>query len=331
MNLRFAQPLWFLLLLLLPIMIAHLVISRRTLQPRLRFSAIRLLGRPSKSVRILMRPLPKLLTLLALSLMMIAMARPQSPWQEHQRRSEGISIMLAIDVSESMRALDFKPNRLEKSKEVVKDFVRGRTEDAIGLVIFGKESFALCPMTHDYAALETFLSRIDFDLLDGNATAIGMGLANAVNKIKDSPTKSKVIILLTDGENNAGEIQPLTAAELAQKLGIRVYTIGVGSQGIVTIPIQNQRGGWEVGSIRSNIDVETLGKIAEMTGGQFFAATDGESLAQIYGQIDKMERTKIEINESNYFDELAHWFMLPAMFLFVLGFALEQTWLRSFP
>ncbi|MBI3735305.1 VWA domain-containing protein [Candidatus Sumerlaeota bacterium] len=327
---RFAEPWWFLLFLLIPpIIILRLRLRQRT--PRMRFSSTAIVGKPSRSFRIMMRPLPTIFLFASLILLVTALARPQSPWREHKRKTEGLSIMLVMDVSESMRALDFKPNRMEKSKEVVKEFVRGRSDDLIGMVIFGKETFTLCPLTLDYAAVETFIDRINFDLVDGNATAIGMGLANAVNKLKDAATKSKVVILLTDGENNFGEIQPVTAAELAKKLGIRVYTIGVGSKGIVEIPMTNPFGGTSIGSIRSNIDTATLSKIADMTGGKFFEATDGEKLAQIYAQIDKMERTAIESNENNYFDERVTLFLIPALLLFGGAYLLEQTWLWSFP
>ncbi len=328
---RFAEPRWLLLLTLLPVAIFFLIRRRKTVTPKMIFSSLRLIDKPTRSLKILSRPLPKLLTLIASVLLVVALARPQTPWSEQKRKTEGIGIMLVLDVSESMRALDFEPNRMEKSKEVVKDFIAGRTDDMIGITIFGKETFTLCPMTRDYAALETFVDRIGFDLLDGNATAIGMGLANGINKIKDSPTKSKVIILLTDGENNHGQIQPLTAGELAQKLKIRCYTIGVGSEGLVEIPMKSPLGGWTTGTMQSHIDEATLSKIAEMTGGKFFRADDGESLKQIYSQIDKMERTKIETSETNYFDERAAFFLIPALALFGLAFLLERTWLWSFP
>ena len=216
-QIRFAQPEAFYLLLIIPAVVAVMIRARKSATPKMLFSSIRLLGGAGSSWRVRLRPVPSVMSVAALMLLIVALARPQSPWREHQRQTSGIDIMLVTDVSESMRALDFSPNRLEKAKAEMKEFVAGRTDDQIGIVIFAKETFSLCPLTHDYAALETFIDRIDFDLVDGQATAIGMGLANAVNKLKDSPSKSKVIILLTDGENNFGTIHPLTAAEIAKQ------------------------------------------------------------------------------------------------------------------
>ena len=327
---RFAEPAAFLLLLSLPALAYLLFRKGSGHEPRMTFSSTELLRTGRKTLRIRLRSAPKLLSLAALGLLIVAMARPQSAWEESPRRVEGIDIMLVLDVSESMRALDFKPNRLVKSKEVVKEFIKGRKDDQIGVAIFARETFTLCPLTRDYSTLETFVDRIDFDLVDGRATAIGMGLANAVNKLKDSAAKSKVIILLTDGDNNWGEILPESAAQIASQLGVRTYTIGVGSQGSVDIPIRVGTR-WVNQPWQSTLDVETLKTIAEVTGGKFFAATDGRKLEEIYEEIDKLERTEYEVNESNYFSELAHWWIGPALFLFAFGFVLEHTWLRSFP
>lgn len=332
MNLRFADPLFLFLLVVPPAVAGYLFVRRRAMRPRMRFSSLALIGRAPRSIKALARPIPVALMLLAMTLMIVALARPQIPWKENKRKAEGISIMMVFDTSESMRALDFKPNRLVKAKEVVIDFIKKRTDDMIGVVIFGKETFTLAPLTHDYAALETFVNRIDYDLVDGQATAIGMGLANGVNKIKDAPTKSKVIILMTDGENNWGEIQPLTAAELARDLKIRVYTIGVGSKGVVDIPSPVMGGGRTViRQMMSSIDTELLAKIAEMTGGKTFEASNNKALEDVCAQIDQLEKTKIETNENNYYDELAHYFLAPAMVLLALSMMLELTWLRSFP
>lgn len=331
-QIRFAQPEAFFLLLIIPAVVAVMIRARKSATPKMLFSSIRLLGGAGSSWRVRLRPVPSIMSLAALVLLIVALARPQSPWREHQRQTSGIDIMLVTDVSESMRALDFSPNRLEKAKAEMKEFVAGRTDDQIGIVIFAKETFSLCPLTHDYAALETFIDRIDFDLVDGQATAIGMGLANAVNKLKDSPSKSKVIILLTDGENNFGTIHPLTAAEIAKQLNVRTYTIGIGSRGLVRMPVQTAPGGRRIiQRMQSQIDTVTLEKIAEMTGGKFFEATDGSKLEGIYAQIDEMERTEIEYNETNYFDELAHFLIVPALLLVAFAFFLEQTWLWSFP
>ena len=203
--------------------------------------------------------------------------------------------------------------------------------DQIGIVIFAKDTFNLCPLTQDHRALETFIDRIDFDLANGDATAIGMGLANAVNKLRASKAKSKVAILLTDGENNSGQIDPIRAAEVAKQFGVRVYTIGVGSaSGEVPMPVSGPFG-QQIVRVPFTLNVEQLTQIAEMTGGQFFRATDDQSLEKIYHQIDKMERTKIEVAETHYFDELAQYLMIPALGLLLLAFALENSWLRIFP
>lgn len=327
---RFAEPAVLLLFLGLPVLAYLLFRAGARREPRMMFSATSLLPAPRKTLRFRLRGAPKLLGLAALGLLIVAMARPQSAWEESPRRVEGIDIMLVLDVSESMRALDFEPNRLMKSKEVVKEFIKGRKDDRIGVAIFARETFTLCPLTRDYSTLISFVDRIDFDLVDGRATAIGMGLANAVNKLKDSEAKSKVIILLTDGDNNSGEIHPDSAARIAAQLGMRTYTIGVGSQGTVQMPVR-------IGSLwanrprQSTLDVETLQRVAEITGGKFFAATDGRKLEEIYAEIDQLERTQYEISESNYFTELAPWWITPALLLFAFGFVLEQTWLRSFP
>lgn len=331
MTIRFAQPLAFLLLLAIPVILFLMRRAKGKTTPKMVFSSIRLFGVRSRSARILFRPLPKVLAILALMSLIVAFARPQTPWREHRRKIEGIDIMLVADVSESMRALDFQPNRLEKAKEVMKEFIKGRTDDQIGVVIFGKETFTLCPLTHDYSALETFISRIDFDLVDGQGTAIGMGLANGVNKLKDSAAKSKVVILFTDGENNFGEIAPLLAANVAKELNARVYTIGVGSKGYVDMPVKTPGGRWTVRPVESDIDTDTLSKIADMTGGKFFEATNGEKLRQIFKQIDQLERTQFQVNETNYYDDLAHFLIVPALILFGMAFFLEETWLWSFP
>lgn len=327
---RFAQPEAFYLLLLFIPVVAILRLRRGGRTPRMIFSSFgETLETPT--VRTLLRPAPLVLMLVSFGLLIVAMARPQSPMSERTRMTEGIDIMLAIDVSESMRAMDFEPNRLEKAKEVVKEFIEGRTDDRIGVVIFGRETFTLCPLTRDYEAVVSFVDRIDFDLVNGDGTAIGMGLANAVNKLKDSEAKSKVVILLTDGENNSGRIQPMTAAEIAKQLSVRTYTIGVGSEGVVQMPRQTTGGGWIVGPQLSHIDTRALQRVARITGGKFFMATDGEKLAAIYREIDQLERTALEVSETNFFDELAHLLIVPALALLSLAFLIEEGWLISFP
>lgn len=326
---RMADPLLLLLLVVVP-PVAWWMWRQRQSLPRMTYSSLALLRGVRPTLRTRLAGLPRWAALLSFVLLIVAMARPQSAWREHERFAEGIAIMLVLDVSYSMMADDFSPNRLEKAKQVVKDFIDARRNDQLGLVIFGRETFTLCPLTLDYPALKDFVDRIDFQLLDGRQTAIGLGLANAVDKLRVSDTKSKVVILLTDGENNAGRISPASAARIAREFAVRTYTIGVGSDHAL-FQIPNPFGGRGPVTVQSSLDVEQLRQIAETTGGQFFRATNDLSLERIYDQIDRMERTRIEVDETHYFDEVAHWLMLPALALLALGFLLELTWLRSFP
>lgn len=330
---RLANP-W-LLLLLLPLAAAGwwLWTRRRQHQPRLKYSSLHLLRASSLTLRGRLIGLPMALVFAAAALMIFALARPQSAWRERKHFAEGIDIMLVLDCSGSMAALDFTPNRLEKAKAVIKDFIQGRTEDRIGLVIFARNTFTLCPLTADYPALLDFVDRISLELklVDSDQTAIGMGLANAVSKLRQSKAKSKVAIVLTDGENNAGKIDPISAGEIARQFGVRVYTIGVGSSsGSVQIPIQSGFG-TQLITIEAKLDVAQLTQIAKMTGGQFFRATDDRSLEEIWHQIDKMERTRVEVSETHFFDEMAQYLMIPALGLLLLALALEHSWLRTFP
>ncbi len=335
---RFADP-WLLLILVVPVLISVRVLRKRaTFHPSMRYSSLGRILQAPRTLRSRLLLLPTIILLLVSVLLVVALARPQSAISKRKHFSEGIDIMLVLDVSHSMLAKDFEPSRLEKSKEVVNDFITGRENDQIGVVVFAKETFYLCPLTQDYHALNLFVDRIDFDLVDGSNTAIGMGLANAVKRLKESKAKSKVAILLTDGENNTGQIDPISAAEIARDFNVRVYTIGVGTaDGWVLGPRISRdpntgslrMGGYQ--RTRSKLDVDQLTEIANLTGGQFFHAKDGKSLEQIYGQIDQMERTKVEVAKTHYFDELGHYLMLPAVLLMILGIALENTWLRTFP
>ncbi len=330
---RLAAP-WALLVLPLVAAVGFWLWRRRAagLRPRMQYSSLGLIGAAGRTLRARLLGLPAVLILAAAVLCGLALARPQTPWSEQRRTTEGIDIMLVVDVSESMRALDFEPNRLERAKAVVKEFVAGRTDDQVGLVIFGMDAFTLCPLTHDMQALAQFVDFIDFHILDGNRTAIGMGLANAVDRLRKSRTESKVVILLTDGENNAGRLDPLTAAQVAKQLGVRVYTIGVGTvAGWVPMPQRTMSGQMVIGRAQAALDVEELTRMAEMTGGRFFHAADGDKLEEIYRQIDRLERTKIEHTASRHYDEQGHLLILPALVLLLAALVLENTWLRTFP
>jgi len=252
----------------------------------------------------------------ALALIIIAMARPQYGRIERETFSEGIDIALVLDVSLSMRAGDFHPNRLEAAKDVIKQFVLERRGDRLCLVIFGSEAATLVPLTLDSDVVYSFVERVRFNLVSGDTTAIGMGLATALDRLRGSQAKSKVVILLTDGENNAGKIDPIKAAEAAKALGVRVYTIGVGSNTPQIGPFGMR--------MDAGIDEATLTKMAQITGAKYFRAEDEQKLSSIYQQIDKMEKSKIESTQFDSFNELVQWFIIPALLILAL-----ELWLRS--
>lgn len=282
------------------------------------------------SSKVWLRHLLALFRMVVISLIIIVLARPQSSNQWEQVTTEGIDIVLCMDVSGSMRAMDFKPNRLEASKNVGIEFVNARQDDRFGLVVFAGESFTQCPMTTDRAVVVNFLKEISFGVIE-DGTAIGMGLATAVNRIKESKADSKVIILLTDGVNNRGDVGPVTAAEIASGLGIRVYTIGVGSKGTAPIPVQDMFGRTITRDMPVEIDEEVLEKIAETTGGTYFRATDNNKLREIYQEIDQMEKTRLDIkhfskNKEEYFP-----FLLAAMIILLVEVLLRYTIFRTIP
>lgn len=248
-----------------------------------------------KSTKIKLLHVPFVLRTLAIILVTIALARPQASNSWRTENTEGIDIMLTLDISGTMMAEDLKPNRLEASKDVATEFILSRPNDNIGLVVFAGESFTQCPLTTDHTVLVNLFKGIEYGLLE-DGTAIGLGLANAVNRIKDSKSKSKVIILLTDGSNNRGDIAPITAAEIAKSMGIRVYAIGVGSYGKVNIPVQTPIG-IQYQQMESEFDEKSLQEIAQMTGGSYFRATNNEKLRSIYKEIDALEKTKISVKE----------------------------------
>ncbi len=262
-------------------------------------------------------------------LLILAIARPQRSNQYQTSTTEGIDIMVTLDVSGTMLAEDLKPNRLEAAKKVATEFISGRPNDNIGLVVFAGESFTQCPLTSDHAAVVNLFNGVEYGLID-DGTAIGLGLANAVSRIKDSEAKSKVVILLTDGSNNAGDVAPLTAAEMAQAFGIRVYTIGVGTRGEAPYPFQTPYG-VRYQNIPVDIDEPMLRDIADMTGGAYFRATDNNKLRAIYEEIDQMEKTKLRVNEYSKKSEEFLPFLLAAFVLFVMEIVLRHTILKRLP
>ncbi len=269
------------------------------------------------------------LRIISLSLLVIVLARPQYEDQWQDESVSGLDIVIALDVSTSMLAEDFKPNRLEASKDVAVKFISGRRNDKIGLVVFAGESFTQCPLTTDHAVLMNLFKDIKDGMIE-DGTAIGMGLANAVNRLKESEAKTKLIILLTDGENTKGEIDPLTAAEIAKQFGIRVYTIGVGTNGPAPYPVKN---GFGISrqTIESKIDEPLLKKISKLTEGKYFRATNKSSLEQIYVDIDKLEKTKTKVQKFSVREELYLPFALFALGVFMLELLLRYTIFRRIP
>ena len=291
----FQDPWIFWFLLLIPAMGIYDWVSAGRRHPKIFLSSYSLFDK-TKTSSILVR-LPFILRVAGIALLIIALARPQSELSWQDVTTEGIDIVIAMDVSVSMLARDFDPDRLESSKIVAENFIKARSNDRIGLVVYEGESFTQCPLTTDHKVLIGLLREIKPGMVEGG-TAIGMGLANSVNRLRDSEAKSKVVILLTDGDNNAGSISPTTAAEIAREYGIRVYTVGVGTRGKALSPVgiyPDGRYKFEYTDVR--IDEDALKEIAAMTGGQYFRATDGEVLKTIYHDIDRLEKTKISVKE----------------------------------
>jgi Ca-activated chloride channel family protein len=266
-----------------------------------------------------------------MGLVIVALARPQTGRSKHTEYSEGIDIMLVLDTSGSMQAQDFEPkNRLSVAKDVVKTFITKRPEDRIGLVVFSADAMTQCPLTLDHALLSKLVDQVDFGMLD-DGTAIGVALATACNRLRTSKAKSKVIVLLTDGQNNAGMVDPTTAARVAASLGLKVYTVGVGTRGRAPIPVDDPVFGRRLISVEVDIDENTLRKIAEITHGQYFRATDTKELVAIYDQIDKLEKSKVESETYVEYTERYAWLILPAVGLLMLELGLGETVLRETP
>lgn len=325
----FANPLYLLLLLLLIPAIVWYIFKQRTAQPFLQVSTTGPFAGMPVTYKAYLRHVRFLLRLAAIACIIIVLARPQSSSSWQNSTTEGIDIMLTLDISTSMWARDFKPDRLEAAKDVAAEFINGRRYDNIGLVLFAGESFTMCPMTTDHAVLLNLLKESNAGMLE-DGTAIGEGLATAVNRIKDGQAKSKTIILLTDGSNNRGEISPVTAAEIAKTFGIRVYTVGVGTNGMAPYPVQTPYG-IKYMDAKVDIDENTLKEIASITGGEYFRATDNTKLEKIFTEIDKMEKTKISVKEfSKKQEEYLPW-AIAAFILLGLEILLRNTVLRSIP
>lgn len=334
LNLRLASP-WYLLLLL--VLVLLFLRTRRSAgagqRAGLRYADVLRTQAAVRSWRIALQPLLPALRWLTLALFIVALARPQLVDAQQVIKGEGVDIALALDISGSMASLDFEPNnRLQAAKEVITAFIGQRPYDRIGLTVFASEAFAQSPLTIDHAVLDRLLDQAQLatDLKIDDGTAIGLGLATAANMLKDSTAKSKVIILLTDGVNNAGQIDPLTAAEAAKSLGIKVYTIGAGRPGQVPMP-QDTVFGRRVVMVESEIDEATLQKIADKTGGLYFRATDQAGLQKIYDQINQLEKSQVEIRTFQRYGELAPWLLIPALTFMLIEMGLRQTILRKIP
>lgn len=326
----FANPTYLYLLLLLVPLIGWYIYKLHKSQASLQVSSSEAFQLPgTSSWKVYMRHLPFVLRMLAIALLIVVLARPQSTNSWQNSSTEGIDIVMAMDISTSMLAEDLKPNRLEAAKDVAASFINGRQNDNIGLVVFAAESFTQCPLTIDHGVLLNLFKDIQPGIIQ-DGTAIGLGLANAVSRIKDSQAKSKVIILLTDGVNNTGEIAPVTAAEIAKTFGIRVYTIGVGTQGEAPYPIPTAFG-VQYQNVPVEIDEQVLKQIASTTGGQYFRATDNSSLKEIYSEIDQLEKTKISVQKfSKKQEEYKNWALL-VFALLLIEVLLRNTVLRNIP
>jgi Ca-activated chloride channel homolog len=326
----FSQPFWLLLLLLLPLLWWY---QRQTSAKKRISMPLPQLAALSKSKpngrTLLMQYLPWL-RFFSLALFMVAMARPQKLWKEQKVKADAIDIMLAMDISPSMLTKDFSPDRLSVAKQVAIDFVGKRPYDRLGLVAFSAEAFTQSPLTTDLAVVQEFIKTLLVGKLE-DGTAIGMGLATAVNRLKDSEAKSKIIILLTDGENNAGYIKPLDAAEIAKTLGVRVYTIGIGTDGTAIAPVARDAytGKFEFAMRSTSLNTELLEQIASVTGGKFYRALDEEDLSEIYATIEKLEKTPIEVTTIQKTSELFYWFVNFGMLLLALEIILRWGFLRS--
>ncbi|MCD4834087.1 MAG: VWA domain-containing protein [Bacteroidales bacterium] len=328
-NITFVNPnLLYLLLLIVPVIVWYVLNHKRT-HASIQVSTIKGIGKNHITYKHILRHVVFALRVLTIALIIFAIARPQSTLSWKNEESEGIDIVLALDISSSMLARDFQPDRLEAAKDLAIQFIAGRRNDRMGLVVFSGESFTQCPLTTDHKVLINLFRDIKSGMIE-DGTAIGMGLATSVSRLKDSDAKSKVIILLTDGVNNRGAIAPVTAAELAQTFGIRVYTVGVGTEGMAPYPVPTPFG-IQIRNVPVEIDEETLQEIAQNTGGEYFRATDNKKLKQIYEQIDQLEKSKIEVKEFSQKDEEFLSFVLLAAFLLLSDMILRNTLLRQIP
>ena len=330
-DIQFAEKQWFWLFAIIPKLLAWYLFKLKTFEGEINYSSFNLFTGIKSSLKAKFRHVLFLLRLVALSFLILAIARPQSRSSWKDVKTEGIDIVVSLDVSLSMLAKDFKPNRLEVAKEVLGDFIDARPNDKIGLVVFSGEAFTQCPLTTDHKIIKNMFGDIKAGMLD-QGTAIGLGLADGVARVKDSRAKSKVVILISDGVSNVGEIAPLTAADIAKTFGVRVYCIGVGSKGKALQPVAlYPNGEMEYDYVDVDIDDATMTQISKMTGGKYFRATDRESLEKTYKEIDLLEKTII--SEKNFSNKSEHFlpFALAAAICLLLEFLLKRFVFKAIP
>lgn len=328
-NLEFANPGYFWLFLLIPLLVTWYWFKHKDQFAKMSFSSLNSFSGAPKSLRQRLIHLPFILKMMILSLLIVALARPQTSSKREDVSVEGIDIMMALDVSSSMLAEDLKPNRLEASKKVAIDFIKGRPNDRIGLVVFAGEAFTQCPLTTDHQVLDNLFKDVKDGMIE-DGTAIGDGLATAISRLKDSQAISKVIILLTDGISNMGALDATSAAEIAKIYGIRVYTIGVGTIGTAPYPVQTTYG-VQMQPMEVKIDEPLLKQVAEMTDGKYFRATSNKKLQEIYETIDQLEKSKIDVTVFSKKSEEFHIWALGALVIFMLMIVLKYTWLKNLP
>lgn len=327
---EFAHPL---VLLSLPVLVG-LIVWRVKLgegSATLRHSHLQLLPADEVTGKVRLARLLPWLGRLGIFLLIIGMAGPRVPHHSEDVEGRGIDIMLSLDISGSMRSLDFEPdNRLEAAKKVISQFIAGRPHDRIGLVVFAQKAFTQCPLTLDHAVLTGFLDEVQIGLID-DGTAIGLGLATAVARLRHSDSPSRTVILLTDGVNNVPTLEPETAVELAKSLNVRVYTVAIGRQGLVPFPVDDPIFGRRTQQVETKIDLALLDKIASATGGEMFQATDPQALEKIFRTIDQLETARYTTTVSTWYRELLPWLVIPALLLLLLEALLSATWLRKLP
>jgi Ca-activated chloride channel homolog len=328
-HIEWANPIFLYLLLALPIALIWYWFKNVRNAAELKLSGFRNFKGMKRSWKVSLRHSLFLLRLVAVVFLILALARPQTRSSWNSTSTEGIDIVMAMDISGSMLAEDFKPNRLEAAKKLGTEFISGRKSDRIGLVIFSGESFTQCPLTTDHAVIKNLLMEVQNGMIE-DGTAIGMGLANSINRLKDSEAISKVVILLTDGVNNRGSIAPLTASEIAMEYGIRVYTVGIGTKGKAPMPVSTPFG-TQYQYVDTDVDEPTLTKIANATGGKYFRATDNQSLKEIYREIGLMEKSKIDVIEYRNKTESFLPLVVMAALLLLLEFVLRNSYFKSIP